>query len=96
MSSNLENVFEIMSFNYLILVRLLGGILSHIHYYKNIMPESQVLGYRITIAFSTFIFSPLYLIAFNILNRFIVYGSEQLEPVCEPAMLFPAPHPPSH
>ena len=77
--------------NYLILVRLLGRILSHIHYYKNIMPESQVLGYPITIAFSTFIFSPLYLIALNILNRFIVYDSEPLEPVYQPVMLFPVP-----
>lgn len=95
MSSNLEDISEIM-LNYLILVRLLGRILSHIHYYKNIVPESQVLGYPITIAFSTFIFSPLCLIAFNILNRFIVYDSEQLEPVYEPVMLFPVPHPPSH
>lgn len=82
-------------FNYLILVRLLGRILAHIHYYKNIMPEFQVLGYPITIAFSTFILSPSYLIAFNVLNRFIVYDSEQLEPVYEPVMLFPVPHPPS-
>lgn len=52
----------------------------------------QIIEYLITIAFfSTFVFL-FYLTAFNILHRFIVYDSEQLEPLKEQAMLFPAPH----
>lgn len=73
--------FEIMLFNYLILVMLLNRTLSYIHYYKNIMPESRVLEYPITIAFFHICILFILFNCLNIFSRFIVYDSEQPEPV---------------
>ena len=73
--------FERMLFNYLIVVMLVNRTLSYIHHYKNIMPGSQVLQYPITIAFFHFCILFILFNCLNICNRFIVYDSEQPEPV---------------